>query len=388
VRSAIDELAKKPAADSESADGEDKLPAKPHPIANLELIEIDAAAENPLEALPPPIREEAAFILERATVGDTQPELPRFAVVLPHGYPMYEGPLTADDVRAIANSPARQKLVELLAGDKATVLILLEGEKADENAEAETLIDATIERAAAGELSPPPDPALSTTDADAKPAKVDVGVLRIRRDDPAEKWFVMSLLHVEPEIDERTDAMVYSVYARGRVNPPAIGTGISEEELEKQVRFVLGPCACTIKHDNPGMDLALVADWGAIALAMAKKHGSETGNEKLLDEVPGLFPATGGVADAPVSDPSKDSKVKTATDVKTVEDAIASGKPSASPQVAAVEPAGEPTSLSASDEGIDVDATGGKTLRNVGIGVLVGILVLAAASTMLLRRPV
>jgi hypothetical protein len=368
VRLAIDELARPKAEGS-------------HAVANLELIEIDVAAENPLEALPPPIREEAAFILERATTGEPVPELPRFAVVLPHGYPMYEGPLTPDDIRAIANSPARQKLVEMMTTEKAATLVLLEGDKPDDNAAAEKLIAATIERAAAGELSPPPDPAL-TTEANAAPAKVDVATLRIRRDDPAEKWFVMSLLHVEPEIDERTDAMVFSVYARGRVNPPAIGTGISEEELERQVRFVLGPCACTIKHDNPGMDLALVADWDAIALAMAKKHGSETGNEQLLGDVPGLFPEILGpdtsTSNQPPASPQTDAAASEQPNTNAV--AAAETQPSASQTANADSP---PPSMESRAEAASDPAL----LRNVGIGVLVGVVLLAAASFALLRRP-
>lgn len=370
-------------------------PDAPRAVANLELVEIDAAAENPLEPLPPPVRDEAGFVLERATrsdEGQAVPELPRFAVVLPNGYPVYEGPLSEGDVRAIADSPATRKLVELLAEGKATVMVLVEGDKAEDNTAAEKLIAATIARAAEGELSPPPDPALSTTEPDAKPARVDAGTIRLRRDDPAEKWFAMNLLHVEPDIDERTEPMVFSVYARGRVNPPAIGTGINAEELERQVRFVLGPCACTVKHDNPGMDLALVADWDAIALAMAKRFGSETGNERLLGDVPGLFPEIVDVAgpakpDAtaePSASPSAEvpATASVATDAANKDSAQRNEKPSQSiPAPKAVQKAPSPIE-STREESNDV-----ALLRNIGIGVIVAVVLLGIASLALFRRP-
>ncbi|MEX2188317.1 MAG: hypothetical protein WD875_16035 [Pirellulales bacterium] len=407
VRQAIAELAPPPTVDS--ADGK----AASQAAANIELFEIDAAAEDPFALFPPPLRGEAAFVLDRATSGDDPPELPRFAVVLPHGYPVYEGPLTEADIRAIADSPARGKIVDAIASGKAAVMLLLEGDKADDNAAAEKLIGETIARAAGGQLSPPPDPALSTTAADAKPASVDVGVVRIRRDDPAEKWLVMSLLHVEPENAERTEPMVFTVFACGRVNPPAIGVnvgdgrGICAEQLDQEVRFVLGPCACEIKDHNPGMDLALVADWNAIALTMAKRFGSEKGNEHLLDVVPGLFPeivdigpsaqnpAEIGLASDPPAETGNENETPSDGDAQRTNDAPIG--PSAQRSTAsrkspdelardAGAPEGFRTGMSL-EEATRKDTGNAALMRNVGIGVLVVMLLLGVASISLFRRP-
>jgi hypothetical protein len=362
----------------------------PRAVANLELLEIDAAAERPLESLPPPVREEAAFVLERALAAELEngAKLPQFAVVLPNGYPVHEGPITAEDVRAIADSPVRRKLVAQIAAGKAAVMLLLEGDKADDNKTeddeaAAKLIEATIARAAEGELSPAPDFTLSTTPPDAKPAQVDVGMLRVRRDDPAEKWLVMSLLHLEPEIDERAEPMVFSVYARGRVNPPAIGTGISEEELDRQVKFVLGPCACTIKHDNPGMDLALVADWDEIAFAMAKKYGSETGNEQILGEVPGLFPE---VVEANLAAAAEKAAAGELDAPQTSDSKVISEGPQPSSSDEPFEPRGV-TNAEIQAEAARSDANEMALVRNVGIGVLVVMALLGIASVALFRRP-
>jgi hypothetical protein len=204
------------------------------------------------------------------------------------------------------------------------------------------------------------------------------------------------LLHLEPEIDERTDTMVFSVYARGRVNPPAIGTGISADELERQVKFVLGPCACTIKHDNPGMDLALVANWDEIAFAMAKKYGSETGNEKILDDVPGLFPEVVETKAAPDASAAANAA---AADANPIAAATANSVAAASNGAARTEANGKvDASESEADdfEGIDEGAKSPPTIVTLfesgSVRVFVAMLVVAVvllggASLVLFRRP-
>lgn len=50
-----------------------------------------------------------------------------------------------------------------------------------------------------------------------------------------------------------------------------VGPGINPEMIMKACAFIVGPCACEIKSDNPGFDLLLEADWesgaGGVKLA-------------------------------------------------------------------------------------------------------------------------
>lgn len=89
-----------------------------------------------------------------------------------------------------------------------------------------------------------------------------LAVLKVARDDKAEQWLVRSLLAVEPDLDEfPEEAMVFGIYGRGRALPPFIGKGINYDNLLECVYFLMGPCSCQIKDQNPGMDLLMCWDW-------------------------------------------------------------------------------------------------------------------------------
>src|SRR5207249_2313709 len=44
---------------------------------------------------------------------------------------------------------------------------------------------------------------------------------------------------------------------------PLIGKGITAENIGGDARFLIGPCTCKVKEQNPGVDLLMVADWEA-----------------------------------------------------------------------------------------------------------------------------
>ena len=50
-----------------------------------------------------------------------------------------------------------------------------------------------------------------------------------------------------------------------------------------------GQCSCTVKEQNPGLDLLIAHDWPATAEKLAERFGAEEGNEGQLGAA-GLFP--------------------------------------------------------------------------------------------------
>ena len=81
--------------------------------------------------------------------------------------------------------------------------------------------------------------------------------------------------------------MLFVVYGRGRALPPYIGKGIAYQNLVEVTNFVTSACSCTVKDQNPGVDLLMAFDWQSASAAVAKKFGSEEGNNETLDD---LFP--------------------------------------------------------------------------------------------------
>jgi hypothetical protein len=149
------------------------------------------------------------------------------------------GALTQEAVDALLDSPLRRQAVAHLRAGEIVWFLLENGTKEADDAAAKRIEENRTE-------SPPS------------------AVLRVRRDDQAEAVLVRLLLGTEPDLAGRGEPMAFPVFGRGRVLYALVGAGITAENVRKAAGFLGGDCACTIKHDNPGTDLLLTADWGEI----------------------------------------------------------------------------------------------------------------------------
>ncbi len=110
-----------------------------------------------------------------------------------------------------------------------------------------------------------------------------VGFVKVARDDPKEDWFVRQLLTIESDLKDIDEPMVFAVFGRGRLLPPCVGRGIQYDNLVGEyVEFMTGACSCTVKDQNPGMDLLTSYNWDGAAESLAAKVGFEEGNENML----------------------------------------------------------------------------------------------------------
>jgi len=58
--------------------------------------------------------------------------------------------------------------------------------------------------------------------------------------------------------------MVFAFFGRGRVMPPIIGAGINADVLQEDATFLIGPCSCQIKDQNPGFDMLMQVNWDGV----------------------------------------------------------------------------------------------------------------------------
>lgn len=151
---------------------------------------------------------------------------------------VWSGPLSADAVEVLLDSPARRETARRLRAGEIVWLLLESGQTAAAKVVGENR--------------------------SAVPAS---SVLRIRRDDPAERLLVRTLLGSEPDLAGRTEPMAFPVFGRGRVLYALVGAGITAENVRQAGSFLGGDCSCTVKRDNPGTDLLLTADWGDVRTA-------------------------------------------------------------------------------------------------------------------------
>ncbi|HUW61093.1 MAG TPA: hypothetical protein VMZ06_08805 [Candidatus Bathyarchaeia archaeon] len=202
----------------------------------------------------------------------------RFELFYPAGVaagPVWSGGVQLLEPQAVLDSPVRRELVRrLLDGQSAVWLLVKCGDRAKDQAVAAVLNE---QIALANRTLRLPDltgdPVLDAPGApNVAGLRVEFSLIEIARDDESEAVLLRMLMQSEPDL-ERTpgDPVAFPVFGRGRVLYALVGPGINPEMILKACAFIVGPCACEIKSDNPGFDLLLEADWdsgaGGVKLA-------------------------------------------------------------------------------------------------------------------------
>jgi hypothetical protein len=97
------------------------------------------------------------------------------------------------------------------------------------------------------------------------PLRIAFSTVRVARSNPAERMLVNLLLNWSTNLTAAKETMLFPIFGRGRVVPPAIGEEIRAEAIREMAQFLTGPCSCEVKEMNPGYDLLLAANWNSLA---------------------------------------------------------------------------------------------------------------------------
>jgi hypothetical protein len=159
----------------------------------------------------------------------------------------WEGRLNADAVAALTDSPCRRDIARRLLGGDAVVWVLLQTGQKDADDAAAARIEEELRRPPVADQPPLPS-----------------SLVHVSRNDPAEKLLTETLLSSEPDLRGRDEPMAFPVFGRGRVLYALVGAGIKAQTVRHTLDFLIGGCSCTVKRQNPGVDLLLNADWSVI----------------------------------------------------------------------------------------------------------------------------
>ena len=200
-------------------------------------------------------------------LGDVKP--PRLVVQLPKRIGDGEAPVSSaswdrEELESLVRSPKRSELAERLTrGD--VVWVFLDGTTKEENDRLYTLVEEQIavqqETIKLGEIDEADRKDLA---GDPTELKVKFSALRLARDEAAEKWFREILLSIEPDLrdDELKDQpMVFPVFGRARALYALVGQGINADMIKEAAVFLTEGCQCTVKAENPGVDLLVPVRW-------------------------------------------------------------------------------------------------------------------------------
>jgi hypothetical protein len=194
--------------------------------------------------------------------------------------PIWQAPLTAENVRHLVESPTRVELRRRLLDGESAIWVLVEsGDPAKDDAAEKAMTAAMGDAQSSLELPTPEaaaNPAASTrpgphanenavvlrTDL---PVEIKFSLLRLKRNDPAEAALVAMLTHLEDDLGNYVhEPMVFPVFGRGRALEPLIGAGVTPRNAMEQAGYLCGACSCEVKEQNPGMDLLMAANWESV----------------------------------------------------------------------------------------------------------------------------
>ncbi len=181
----------------------------------------------------------------------------------------WAGPLDVGTIPSLFNSPARRELAKRLLRGDSIVWILVESGNKERDADAAALLETELrkqEKAAAEAPAKPEDDESAAAVAVVDPVPVVFSVLRLSRQDAAERVFLSMLVNTEADLGNYADQpLVFPVFGRGRVLYALAGRGITAGHIAEACDYLTGPCSCEVKDQNPGTDLLLAADWEQIA---------------------------------------------------------------------------------------------------------------------------
>jgi hypothetical protein len=223
-------------------------------LANLSVSNVNIAAE-----MPQPQR--------ALWAAQANPTLPWMVVRYPRKtrieLPAWVGPLSAETVGALLESPVRQNVAQKLLGGDAVVWLLLESGDQRHDDKTAQLLDAELRKLEQSLVFPEPSPFDPPTNTNL-PLKIAFSTIRLARSNPAERMLVNLLLNWNTNLLAEKEVMLFPIFGRGRVIPPAIGEEIHPEAIREMAEFLTGPCSCEVKEMNPGYDLLLSANWSSL----------------------------------------------------------------------------------------------------------------------------
>lgn len=169
-------------------------------------------------------------------------------------------------IRALVDSPVRQAVAKnLLKGDSAVWIFVPSGHADQDQVALKTLKEQIKLNEEALELPPQDEIEADEFFLAENPIELRIGfsIVTLKRDDPKEQQLLQLLLASEPDLESLSEPMAFPVIGRGRVLYALVGKGIFRDTIAMASSFVVGPCSCQVKDQNPGFDLLMAVDWDA-----------------------------------------------------------------------------------------------------------------------------
>ena len=171
---------------------------------------------------------------------------------------------TDESVARLLDSPIRRALIDKLLGGDSAVWIFVPCGNEELDAAARSRLEEHVKLSQQQLELPPQDEIIADEFYDPDNAielRIGFSILTLDRSDKRERFLLQSLLASETDLGDLNQPMAFPTLGRGRVLYALVGEGIARNTIDLANRFIVGPCSCQIKAQNPGFDLLLQVDW-------------------------------------------------------------------------------------------------------------------------------
>ncbi|MFP4192311.1 MAG: hypothetical protein ACLFU6_09610 [Candidatus Hydrogenedentota bacterium] len=187
--------------------------------------------------------------------------------------PIWMGELSDENLDALLHSPKRQEMSELLLDRASVVWLLLESGNSSSDNEAAALVEEEVQRLE--ETLVPSDPTGFDLD-DIPIHDIKFETMRLSRDDADERMFIEMLTNSEVDLgDYEDEPMLFPIFGRGLIMYALVGKGINTHMIRDAAEFLTGPCSCTVKSLNPGVDIITSVDWAGNVEQFSEDYATE-----------------------------------------------------------------------------------------------------------------
>jgi len=198
----------------------------------------------------------------------------------------WSGRLSEEAAACLLDSPARREVVRRIRAGETAVWLLLEGGDAARDDVAARTLEAELERLTPllklPKLTDAPDDRISEQ---GPPLRVAFSVLRLKRDDPAERMLVSTLLASEEDLPGRKEPMAFAVFGRGHCLAALVGRGLNADNVGKACSVLLAPCTCEVQGKLARFEL-LAGDWNIPLVRPADSGLPDTDTPREGERVP------------------------------------------------------------------------------------------------------
>lgn len=204
----------------------------------------------------------------------------------------WEGELDQKTAEHWLESPLRDQIRDDLVAGASAVWLLIESSDARLNAEVKTTLENGLELAraqiqipdgviprdgASDYLKANPESSMDDVLRSDVPLKVEFVVRSLRRDDDQELAIRQMVAGMANENDV---PLLVPIFGRGRMLDAIDASSLTTDTVLSACRYMIGECSCTVKTQNPGVDMLIHSDWsealGAETLVLVETQIDQT----------------------------------------------------------------------------------------------------------------